>query len=85
MDTQRSPENHYVALLLPSFCDYPDAPVFLPYIGRDDSWGRVTYRELEQRLVVAQAHWRNTLAPLNLQPRDVVGFWYVFLHCLYER
>ena len=38
-----------------------------------ESWGTVTYRELEQRIVVALQHWRATLAPLELKPRDVAG------------
>ncbi|TFK91211.1 acetyl-CoA synthetase-like protein [Polyporus arcularius HHB13444] len=75
MSSERSAEHHYVSLLIASFRKYPEAPAFLPYIGRDDAWERVTYREIEQRLVVTQTYWRDTLAPLNLQPRDVVGFW----------
>ena len=86
MSSERSAEHHYISLLISSFRKYPDAPAFLPYIGRDDAWDRVTYRDIEQRLVATQTYWRDTLAPINLQPRDVVGFWYapplcsMFLH-----
>ncbi|KAI0720832.1 acetyl-CoA synthetase-like protein [Cerioporus squamosus] len=75
MSSERSAEHHYASLLIDAFRKYPEAPAFLPYIGRDDAWDRVTYREIEQRLVATQSYWRDTLLPLNLQPRDVVGFW----------
>ena len=77
MSVERTVENHYVSLLLPSFRKYPDALVFRPYTGSDDRWDAVTYRELELRLAVAQAHWRRELALLKVQPLDVIGFWYV--------
>ena len=73
--TERSIENHYVSLLLPAFREHADKVLFRPYTGRDDFWESVTYREVEQRLAAAQAHWKRVLAPLNLKPLDIIGFW----------
>ncbi|KAH9848342.1 acetyl-CoA synthetase-like protein [Lenzites betulinus] len=75
MAGERTRENHYLSLVIPSFQKCPDAPAFRPYLGRDDAWGTVTYRELEAYLAVAQAHWKAVLAPLDLAPLSVVGFW----------
>ena len=71
-----SVEHHYVATIAPAFDEYADLPVFRPYLDRDDLWDTVTYRQLQQQLSIAQAHWKSTLAPLGLKPLDVVGFWY---------
>ncbi|KAI9066826.1 acetyl-CoA synthetase-like protein [Trametes sanguinea] len=73
--TAASLENHYLSLLTSRFREHADKPVFRPYIGRDDSWGTVTYRDVEQRLTVAKSHWQQTLAPLKLEPHDIVGCW----------
>ena len=68
-------ENHYVSLLQPAFRAHADKIIFRSYLGRDDVWGEVTYRQLEKRLPLAQAHWKEKVASLSLQPLDVVGFW----------
>ncbi|KAI0764534.1 acetyl-CoA synthetase-like protein [Trametes elegans] len=73
--TSRSVDNHFLFLLRASLKENADKYIFRPYIGRDDSWDAVTYRQLEQQLAVAKEHWRHALAPLNLRPLDVVGFW----------
>lgn len=73
----KSPENHYLTLVIPSLRKTPDALVFRPYLGRNDEWACVTYRELEQRLAVTRTHWHRTLATLNLNALDVVGLWCV--------
>ncbi|EIW55359.1 acetyl-CoA synthetase-like protein [Trametes versicolor FP-101664 SS1] len=73
--SEKSVENHYLSLLLPAFREHADKPVFRPYIGKVDAWDTVTYRGLEQRLVVAQAHWKKALATLQLKTLDIVGFW----------
>ncbi|KAI0720815.1 acetyl-CoA synthetase-like protein [Cerioporus squamosus] len=67
--------NHYLSLVIPALEQHADDLVFRPYLGRNDDWGRVTYRELEHRLAVTRAYWLRTLAPLQLNPCDVVGFW----------
>ncbi|TFK91197.1 acetyl-CoA synthetase-like protein [Polyporus arcularius HHB13444] len=67
--------NHYLSLVIPALERHADDLVFRPYLGRNDDWGRVTYRELEHRLAVTRAYWLRTLAPLQLNPSDVVGFW----------
>ncbi|RPD75387.1 acetyl-CoA synthetase-like protein [Lentinus tigrinus ALCF2SS1-7] len=67
--------NHYLSLVIPALDRHADDLVFRPYLGRSDGWGRVTYRELEHRLAVTRAYWLRTLAPLQLNPCDVVGFW----------
>lgn len=72
---KRTVDNHYLSLLLPAFRIYSEQLVFRPYIGRDDAWESITYRQLEERLAAAQAHWRTIFAPLELKPLDVVGFW----------
>ncbi|KAI0739172.1 acetyl-CoA synthetase-like protein [Daedaleopsis nitida] len=72
---ERSVDNHYLSLVVPSFRKHADALAFRPYIGRIDAWDSVTYQELEHRLAVTRAHWQRTLAPLNLKPLDVVGMW----------
>lgn len=77
--SQKSVENHYLSLLLPAFREHADKPVFRPYIGKVDAWDTVTYRGLEQRLVVAQSHWKKALAHLQLKTLDIVGFWSVYL------
>ncbi|KAI0676592.1 acetyl-CoA synthetase-like protein [Trametes maxima] len=71
----KSVNNHYLALLLPALRENADKPVFRPYTGNHDAWGVVTYKDLERRLSVAQARWKQTLAPLQLNPLDIVGFW----------
>ncbi|OJT05027.1 hypothetical protein TRAPUB_4183 [Trametes pubescens] len=73
--SQKSVENHYLSLLLSAFREHADKPVFRPYIGKVDAWDTVTYRGLEQRLVVAQSLWKKALAPLQLKTLDIVGFW----------
>ncbi|KAI0742021.1 acetyl-CoA synthetase-like protein [Daedaleopsis nitida] len=75
MASERSIDNHYVSLLLPAFRKHADQLLFRPYVGRDDYWESVTYREVEQRMAVAQAHWKRVLAPLKLKPFDIIGFW----------
>ena len=72
---QRSQDNHYLTLPLPSFRKYSDALAFRPYLGRDDDWGALTYRQVEQRICVTRTHWERVLGPLGLQPLDVVGCW----------
>ena len=69
--------NHYLSLVISALDRHADALVFRPYLGRNDDWGRVTYRELEHRLSVTRAYWLRTLGPLQLNPCDVVGFWSV--------
>ena len=71
-----SVDNHFVATIVPSLGRYADRVVFRPYLGSNDEWGSVTYRELQQQLSVAQTHWRAVLSPFNLKRFDVVGFWY---------
>ncbi|OSD01388.1 acetyl-CoA synthetase-like protein [Trametes coccinea BRFM310] len=68
-------DNHYLSLLTSRFREHADKPVFRPYIGRDDSWDTVTYRDVERRLTAAKSHWQRTLAPLNVEPHDIVGCW----------
>ncbi|KAI8989116.1 acetyl-CoA synthetase-like protein [Trametes punicea] len=70
-----SVDNHYLTLLASRFREHADKPVFRPYIGRDDSWDTVTFRDLEQRLAVAKSHWARTLLPVGLKPLDIVGIW----------
>ena len=72
---QRTSSNHYLSLVIPSFHGHANAPVFRPYLGRDDEWGNVTYREVEQYIAAARIHWERTLNPLGLKPLDVVGCW----------
>lgn len=74
--SEKSIDNHYLPLVIPSLRKHGDALAFRPYLGRNDAWGNVTYRELEQRLAVTRAHWKRTLEPLGVKPLDVVGLWY---------
>ncbi|KAL1946347.1 hypothetical protein VTO73DRAFT_15474 [Trametes versicolor] len=74
MSSKRTVDNHYLSLLLPAFRKHSEHIAFRSYLG-DNAWSAVTYRQLESYLAVAQAHWKNTLEPLNLKPLDVVAFW----------
>ncbi|KAI0764537.1 acetyl-CoA synthetase-like protein [Trametes elegans] len=72
---EKSVDNHFLSLLLPALREHADKPLFRPYLGNLDEWGTVTYVDFERRLTVAQEHWRNKLAPLQLKPLDIIGFW----------
>ncbi|KAI0312049.1 acetyl-CoA synthetase-like protein [Amylostereum chailletii] len=71
----RSAENHFLSLLQPSFRKHADALVFRPYIGRNDKWDSVTYRDLERRLVVSRSVWESRFAGLDIKTSDIVGLW----------